>query len=379
MRVAGIAAYAPKNVFSNDDVARMLQTAMAEAEERRMRLTGGGLTDDEKAQFKTSDRWIQRFIGFKSRRFASPGEGTIDLAERASKNLIAGLNLDVAQIDGIVFGTVTPSYKNSPPDANLLQYRLKIPTQRNGRANCVFGLDSSLACCTWVESLSFVYALIRSGLCRCVLLVGADAMSTTINWKDRAFATVLGDAGTATLCVAVPDEQDWFGSKRFFSYMDGQHWEAILTPKGGSKNPISSGDDIIEQLDKLGMNGPLVKDLVLSTVGGQMMDDVLEQTGWGYADLDLVSFHEANLAQLVRPIVEVWRTKGFTGEVLDAGGEFANTTSASVPLALAKNGFKLQPVTSPPKKLALGAMGGSLTAAFAFCEIKHELPTFVDV
>lgn len=379
MRIAGISAYAPKNLISNEDVAARLKAQMEIEEARKQGLWGIGLTDDERSAFTTGDRWIRRYIGFSSRRFASDGEGTIDLAEKAAENLLTGLNFNRGLVDGIVFGTVTSSYKNSPPDANLLQHRLKIPLKRDGRTNFVFGIDTALACCTWVESLALTYALIRSGMCKNVILIGADTMSSTINWKDRAFATVLGDAGTATLCVAVPDEEDWFGPNRFFSYLDGQYWRAIITPKGGSKEPVSSPDDLAEYRDRLGMDGALVKDLVLSTIGGQMMDDVLEKIGWTYSDLDLASFHEANLAQLVRPIVEIWRAKGFLGEVLDANGEFANTTSASVPLALAKNGAKLKKASIPPKKGVWVAMGGSLTAAFAAPEIKHDLPTFFDI
>lgn len=379
MRIAGISAHAPKNVFTNEDIASRLRVQMEIEDAKKRNVTGTGLTDDEKSVFTTGDRWIRRFIGFTGRRFASEGEGTIDLAEKAAKNLLTGLDFDPRLIDGIVFGTVTPSYKNSPPDANLLQYRLGIPTHQAGRANCVFGIDTSLACCTWVESLALAYALIRSGMCKSLLLIGADTMSVTINWKDRAFASVLGDAGTATLCIAVPDEEDWFSPNRFFSYMDGQHWQAIISPKGGSKDPATSPEDIEEFRDRLGMDGALVKELVLVTIGGQMMDDVLEQIGWNYSELDLASFHEANLAQLVRPIVEIWRAKGFKGQVLDANGEFSNTTSASVPLALAKNGKVLQKASNPPKKAIWVAMGGSLTAAIAAPEMKHDLPTFFDV
>lgn len=379
MRIAGIAAYAPKNVVSNDDVAERLQLAMEKANVQKLNQTGEGLTDDERDQYRTGDRWIRRFIGFGSRRFVGEGEGTIDLALKAAELLLDGTGFDRNEIDGIVFGTVTPSYLNSPPDANLLQYLLGISPQKNGRVRRIIGVDVSLACCTWVAGLTSAYSLIKSGMCQNVLLIGADAMSTTINWHDRAFATVLGDAGTATMCSTVPEEEDWFGINHFFSHMDGQHWKAIITPKGGSRSPVSSFEDIACGRNKLGMDGALVKELVVPAISDHVTNSGLKRVGWEHSDLDLVTFHEANLAQLNRPIVEAWRGKGFRGDVLDAGGNFGNTTSASIALALALNGEKLRPVATPPKKFAWVGVGGSLTAILVFGEIRHELLTFVDV
>ncbi len=379
MRIAGIAAYAPKNVVSNDDIARRLQLEMERADVERRNQTGEGLTNEEKDMYRTSDRWIGRYIGFRSRRFVPRGAGTIYLALQAAERLFEGTGFDRNEIDGIVFGTVTPSYLNSPPDANLLQYLLGISPKKNEGIRRIFGVDVSLACCTWVAGLASTYALIKSGMCRNVLLIGADAMSTTINWSDRAFATVLGDAGTAALCSAVPEEEDWFGINHFFSHMDGQHWEAIVTPKGGSRDPVSSFEDVARGRNKLKMDGALVKELVVPAISGPITDAALKSVGWEYLDLDFVTIHEANLAQLNKPIVEAWRAKGFRGEVLDAHGDFANTTSASIPLALALNGEKLRPVSIPPKKFGWIGVGGSLTAVLAFGEIRHELPTFLDV
>ena len=88
------------------------------------------------------------------------------------------------------------------------------------------------------------YALIRAGMARRILLVGADRMSATINWRDRGFATVLGDAGTATLCVAVPESEDWFSPAQFWSWLDGTHADIIRTPAGGSRQPSPSAEEL---------------------------------------------------------------------------------------------------------------------------------------
>ena len=213
MRIRGIGAYAPPDAISNEDIAVMLQAEMERELERRARIGFPPLSAQEVKAFRTTDRWGRMNIGFSSRRFVNKGEGTIDLAFRASKLLLSGLAVDPSEIDAIIFATVTPSYLNSPPDANLLQDLLGIPKE-------VFIVDTSLACSSWVASLTLAYSLISSGLRKNVLLIGADAMSTTINWRDRAFACVFGDAGTATLCSATDIHEDWFGLDRFYSYSE---------------------------------------------------------------------------------------------------------------------------------------------------------------
>lgn len=380
MRIRGIAAYAPPNIVSNEDIAEKLNKELLSEIARRAARNLPPLSEEEEKKFKTNDRWIRRMIGFSNRRFVREGEGTIDLACKASKLLLEGLQIDPAEVDGIVFGTVTPSYPNSPPDANLLQDMLGIPAFALGKPRKFFGIDTALACSTWVASLQVVYALIASGLYRNILLIGADAMSTTINWKDRAFACVLGDAGTATYCSAVDAEEDWFGRNRFFTHSDGKHWDAIITLKGGSRNPILTNEDIEEYRNRLSMDGPRVKDLIVPLVGGPAIEAALHSAGWKLSDLNLASLHEANRAQLNAKITfEEWKSRGFVGDILDAAGEFGNTTSASIPLALALNGEKLRESSRQPKKIALVAKGGSITVSIALGEIKHELQTFVEI
>ncbi|HUK63273.1 MAG TPA: hypothetical protein VLV15_08070, partial [Dongiaceae bacterium] len=217
MRLEGIAAHAPDHVWSNARVAARLRL-------ERMRTRAAGdvaLSPEEAKLFETSDRWVRRFIGFTERRFSDDCEGTIDLAARAARLLFQKSGANPADIDAIIVASVTPSYLYSPPDAALLQNELGIPVWQGSVPREMAGADVSLACCSWVTSLMLCYGLIRGGLARRILLVGADRMSATINWRDRSFATVLGDAGTAVLCVAVPETEDWFAPTQFWSWLDG--------------------------------------------------------------------------------------------------------------------------------------------------------------
>lgn len=370
MRLAGLAAHAPECVWSNARVAARLRL-----ERMRTRAAGDAeLSAEEIKLFETSDRWVRRFIGFTERRFCREGEGTAELAARAARLLLERSGTRPADVDAILFASVTPSHLYSPPDAALLQHELGIPVLDGGAPREMKGADVSLACSSWVTSLMLAYSLIRAGMARRVLLVGADRMSAAINWRDRSFATVLGDAGTATLCEAVPEAEDWFAPSQFWSWMDGGHAGIILTPAGGSRRPSPTPRETEAGRHRLAMDGAAVRERLVPFTGGPAMDAALAKAGWSYADLDLVTLHEANLT-LNASIVKLWREHGFRGRVLDAGGRFGNTTSASIPLALALNAGEL---TAGRRFGAIG-FGGGLSASFAFGTLRQPLPAWTDV
>ena len=370
MRLDGISAHAPDEVWSNARVAARLRL-----ERMRMRSDRGGDLSPEQTQlFETSDRWVRRFIGFTQRHFCREGEGTVDLAARAARQLFERSGMNSADVDAIVVASVTPSYLYSPPDAALLQHELGIPVWRGPAPREVMGADVSLACSSWVASLMFCYALIRAGLARRIVLIGADRMSAGINWRDRSFATVLGDAGTATLCTAVPEEEDWFSPSQFWSWLDGSHAEIIRTAAGGSRRPSPTPEEIDAGAHRLAMDGAAVRKILVPFVGGPAIDAALAKAGWHLEDLDLVALHEANLT-LNESIVTTWRERGLRGRVLNASGRFGNTTSASIPLALALNPEDL----SVGRRFGLFGFGGGLSACFAFGTIRHPLPAWSNV
>jgi 3-oxoacyl-[acyl-carrier-protein] synthase-3 len=214
----------------------------------------------------------------------------------------------------------------------------------------------------------FCYSLIRAGMATRILLIGADRMSATINWRDRSFATVLGDAGTATLCTAVPEAEDWFAPSQFWSWLDGAQSGVIRTPGGGSRRPWLSAEEIDAGANRLAMDGAAVRKILVPFLGGPAIDAALAKAGWCLGDLDFITLHEANLT-LNESIVSVWRERGLRARVVNAGGRFGNTTSASIPLALALSPQEL----SIGRKFGLFGFGGGLSACFAFGTIRHPM------
>lgn len=368
MRILGIGAHVPPDIWSNERVAARLEEECASWRSAKMAATGLDLTPEEVDQCRTNNKWISRFIGFSSRRYVLPGQGTIDLAVPAAERALAAAGLKATDLDGIRFCTVTPSYRNSPPDSTLLQHRLGIPAM-DGRIPREFSVaDISLACCSFAVGLRQAYSDIASGLCQKLMVVGADAMSTTINWRDRAFATVLGDAGTAVIVDRVTLENDQFGPQRFWSFARGECGETIITPAGGSRVPLTP-EGVQSYQHCLTMDGRRVKEDMVPFIGGPAIEAALAKAGWTLADVDIATLHEANLA-LNRGIVEEWRSKGFRGLVLDAGGRYANTTSASVLLAAAANARELR----AGRKWMIVVFGGGYTAVIACIQLTHDIP-----
>ena len=374
MRLEGLAAYVPEDAWSNSRVAARLRLERMRLRAQRKTSGAGELNADEEKLFQTSDRWVRRFIGFGERRFCKEGEGTADLAARAARLLFERSGRGPGEVDAIVVASVTPSYLYSPPDAALLQNELGIPVWQGGVPRELNGADVSLACCSWVTSLMLCYGLIRSGLARRILLVGADRMSATINWRDRSFATVLGDAGTATLCVAVPNGEDWFAPSQFWGWLDGGRSSTILTPAGGSRHPSPTDSERESGEHRLKMDGAAVREVLVPFIGGPALEAALTKAAWPIDTLDVAALHEANLT-VNDSIVRLWRARGFKGRVISAAGRFGNTTSASIPLALTLNPDELAVGT----RFGLIGFGGGLSASFAFGTIRHRLETWTNL
>ena len=369
MRLDGISAYAPENVWSNARVAARLRL-----ERMRLRASGEGPLGPEVAElFETSDRWVRRFIGLQGAALLRGERGHIDLAVGAARQLLERSGARPGDIEAIVVGSVTPSYLFSPPDAALLQHELGIPVWQGSAPRELTGADVSLACSSWVTSLMFCYALIRAGLARRILLVGADRMSSAINWRDRSFATVLGDVGTAVLCTAVPEDEDWFDPSQFWSWLDGARADIIMTPAGGSRRPALSPQEINAGKHRLAMDGAAVRKTLVPFMGGPAVEAALTKAKWSLEDLDVVALHAA-ISRSTRDRSDVARP-WLSRSGARRGWPFRQHHQRVDP---ARPGFEFRRVVDGPE-FGLFGFGGGLSACFALGTIRHPLPAWTNL
>jgi 3-oxoacyl-[acyl-carrier-protein] synthase III len=168
----------------------------------------------------------------------------------------------------------------------------------------------------------FCYAMIRAGMALSVLLIGADRMSATINWRDRSFATVLGDAGTATLCTATPEARTGSRLRNSGAGSTAAAARSFVRRSGARATPGLPRTTWSTEETGSRMDGAAVRKELVPFMGGPAIDAALAKAGWRMEDLDLATLHEANLT-LNASIVEAWRERGFRGRVLDAGGRSA--------------------------------------------------------
>src|SRR5438093_11340286 len=199
-RITGVGAYAPKRILSNADLEKMVET---------------------------SDEWIVQRSGIHERRIADESEATSDLAVRAAQQAIERANLVPEDIEFIAVGTTTPDMI-FPTVGNILQHRLGC--KRIG------SIDMLAACAGSVYSLSIGAQFIQTGKYRRVLCVGAETLSKITDFTDRGTCVLLADAAGAAVLEPSTDES---GLIDFDLYSDGQYWDLLYMPGGGSRYPAT--------------------------------------------------------------------------------------------------------------------------------------------
>jgi len=297
VRIAGIAAGVPKNISSvlfenNDDI-------LAEG---------------------TSAEEFVKATGVKERR-TSTSLTTSDLCVGAAEKLIADLGWDKNEIDAVFFVSQTADYI-LPATSCIIQDRL-------GLSKECYATDIALGCSGWVYGLSNAVSLVSANNFKKVLLLAGDAKQRCISPKDPLF----GSAGTATAieyCEGAKGFQFHFGT-------DGSGYDAIITPDGGSRNPVTLGSyDLYEFEGKMmhrlqtRMNGMDVFSFGISTAP-KTVKKLAEHYEFDYLDHDYFVFHQANM-KMNNMIVK--KLKLPVEKVPSCMYHFGNTSSASIPLTI---------------------------------------------
>lgn len=355
VEIIGIGSYLPKRVVSNKELAKIIA-------ENRNRLIAEGVdfTLEEYKLTDTSDEWIFDHIGIIERRIAADDEATSDLAVRAAEDTLDVCGLRKSAIGFVLLATVSPDHLHSPPTSSLIQYKL-------GLSKNIFAADVSLACSSFIIALQMGDALIRSGRYRYGLVIGADVMTRTVNWCDRSFTSILGDAG-ACLALGAGSKDSFISSNPFTAGIDGSLGDIIKTEAGGSRQPLD--ENIIAAIakkphvrpDKLWMDGNKVYKMMVPMVP-QIILDALNKAQLQVADLDMIFLHQAN-GRMTEGITErLKRIDGFRANIFNNIETVANTTSASIPISLCQAWH--QGVLKPDMKIILVVFGGGISWATA--------------
>jgi 3-oxoacyl-[acyl-carrier-protein] synthase-3 len=289
-RIVGVGSYAPKRILTNADLEKMVET---------------------------NDEWIVQRSGIRQRHIADETEATSDLAVRAAQQAIERANLVPEDIDFIAVGTTTPDMY-FPSVGNILQQRLG--------CRRVGSVDMLAACAASIYSLSIGSQFIQTGKYQRVLCVGAETLSRITDFTDRGTCVLLADAAGAAVLAPSPDDS---GIIDFDLYSDGQYWELLYMPGGGSRHPATR-----ETVDAR-MHYAKMKGAEVFKVAVRMFSEctarILERNGYTAADVDLFIPHQANL----RIIEAASRRVNLPMErVFVNVDRYGNTGAASVYVAL---------------------------------------------
>jgi 3-oxoacyl-[acyl-carrier-protein] synthase III len=292
VRIAGLGTYVPPRVLSNADLEKMVDT---------------------------TNEWIVQRTGILQRHIADPGVATSDLAVPAAEGALAEAGLTPNDIGFIVVGTTTPDMM-FPSTACIVQARL--------RAAKAWGFDLGAACSGFTYSLSVGWSMVATGVVEHALVIGADVMSSIIDYTDRATCILFGDgAGAVVLSPATDDEP---GIIDFTHEITGAGGDALQMPAGGSRRPASH-ETVDERLHFVKQDGQAVFKFAVKK-SQDIALRMLERNRLTGADIDLYVSHQAN-----RRIIEATADRlGLPAEKIVINlDKYGNTTAATIPLALA--------------------------------------------
>ncbi len=264
----------------------------------------------------TSDEWIQTRTGIKERRIANKGTATSDLAAKASLEALAQANLKPTDLDLIILATISPDMV-FPSTACIVQNKIG--------AQCA-GFDISAACSGFPYALTLAEGLIRSGSYKHILVIGAEVISTYINWKDRSTCVLFGDGAGAAVLGEV---KDGHGILATYLGADGSQAKLLQIPAGGSAIPTTA-ESVSQGLHYVQMEGSEIFKSAVRTMGDAVVE-VIKRAGLKLEDIDCLIPHQANLRILnaVTDRVGIDSSKVFVN--LD---RYGNMSAASTVVAL---------------------------------------------
>ncbi|OQX74060.1 MAG: 3-oxoacyl-ACP synthase [Campylobacteraceae bacterium 4484_4] len=292
----------------------------------------------------TTDEWILQRTGIKTRYIAEKDQVTSDLAVEASKTAIERAGLNPEEIDMIVCATITPDYFCMPSTACVIADKLGI---KNATA-----FDISAACSGFVYALSIAKAFVESGMKKNILIIGAEKLSSIVDYTDRTTCVLFGDGAGAAI-IGVTEERS-LAVLDVKTSSDGEYQDFLITPGGGSKYPCSH-ETVDQHLQFLKMKGNETFKLAVNTLTKDVKE-ILDENGMDASHIDWFVPHQANF----RIIDAVARKLKFDAQktVLTVS-DYGNTSAASIPMAI--NRWYEEGKIKHGDLMLLDTFGGGLT------------------
>lgn len=312
-----IGSYVPERILSNKDLEKMVDT---------------------------SDEWILKRTGIQERRIAADDEASSDLGYKAALQAIERSGMKASQIDMVICATLSPDYLTMPSTAAMISTKLGISN--------VMAFDVSAACTGFVYLLCVAKAFIESGIKKSVLIVGAEKISSIIDYEDRSTCVLFGDGAGAAVISATENVDE--AILDVHAAADGSFADLLITPGCGSKNPIRE-ENVKDKLQYMKMSGNEVFKVAVKTLTQDVLD-ILEKNNLTSNDVDVFVPHQANYR-----IIDAVREKlDFPVEkTAMTVHKYGNTSSASIPMAI--NELYEQGTLKNGDMMLLDAFGGGFT------------------
>lgn len=290
--ITGVGGYVPDYILNNEELSRMVDT---------------------------TDEWITTRVGIKERRILTEeGLGTSYLARKAARQLIQKTGVDPDTIDALIVTTTTPDYK-FPSTASIVLGKLGLKN--------AFAFDFSAACCGFLYTLDVAASMIQSGRYKKIIVIGADKMSSLVDYTDRATCVLFGDGAGAVLVEATEEEN--VGVQNSYLRTDGLGLPFLHMKAGGSVCPPSHFT-VDHRLHYLYQEGRTVFRYAVTDMSNDVMK-IMEMNNLKADDVNWVIPHEANL----RIIEAVTKRAGIPLEKVVVNiDHYGNTSAATIPLAL---------------------------------------------
>ena len=289
--ITGIGGYVPDYILTNEELSRMVDT---------------------------SDEWIMTRVGIKERHILTEeGLGTSYLARKAAKQLIQKTGVDLDTIDALIVTTTTPDYK-FPSTASIVLGKLGLKN--------AFAFDFEAACCGFMYTLGVAASMIESGRCKKIIVIGADKMSSLVDYQDRQTCVLFGDGAGAVLVEGTEED---YGLQDYFFRTDGKGLPYLHMKAGGSVCPASHFT-IDHRLHYLYQEGRTVFRYAVTDMSNDVIE-VLKRNKLTAEDVNWVVPHEANL-RIIEAVTK--RAEIPLDKVAVNIEHYGNTSAATIPLAL---------------------------------------------